>query len=672
MVPDFRVFFEHAPGLYLVLNRELEIVAVSDAYLSATMTRREQILGRRLFDVFPDNPDDPTADGVRNLRASLEAVLATRAAHTVPVQKYDIRRPESEGGGFEERFWSPFNTPVLDENGEVRYIINRVEDVTELTRLQRQRRAQEEATAEANRRLVNANAELERALKAKSAFLAQMSHEIRTPLNAIIGMAGLLQDTPLNDEQRDFAGTIRHSGDHLLTVINDILDFSKLESGKVPLEEHPFHPADLVEEALDLVAAAAAEKGLELTYELAPEVPPSVVADPARARQVLLNLLANAVKFTDRGEVVVSVTATPVANGRIELEFAVRDTGIGIPADRFDQLFQSFSQVQSGTGRVFAGTGLGLAISRRLAELMGGRTWVESAVGVGSTFHFSIAAAPHAGSTRPKADEARPLAGRILWVVDDNETNRLILRRQIESWGVRVRDTGSPREALAWVSAGDPCDLAILDFHMPEMNGVELARALHAAGVRSLLLSSLGTALDDGEATAAGLAGQLTKPVKHAALSTAIRKLFGAAPATAEKRASPSLPADLAERMPLRILVAEDNPTNVKLINAILTRLGYRPDVAANGHEVLAALERQPYDVILMDVQMPEMDGIEATRQVHLRIPAARRPRVVALTAGVLPEERQRCLAAGMAEFLDKPIIASRLVAALEHCTRLA
>jgi signal transduction histidine kinase/CheY-like chemotaxis protein len=635
------------------------------------MTRREEILGRGLFDVFPDNPDDPAADGVRNLRASLDAVRTTRAAHAMAVQKYDIRRPESEGGGFEERFWSPLNSPVLDGNGELRYIIHRVEDVTELTRLQRQRRAQEEATAEANRRLVNANAELEQALKAKSAFLAQMSHEIRTPLNAIIGMAGLLQDTPLNDEQRDFAGTIRQSGDHLLTVINDILDFSKLESGKVPLEEQPFHPADLVEEALDLVAAAAVEKGLELTYELAPEVPPSVVADPARVRQVLLNLLANAVKFTDRGEVVVFVTAAPAANGRIELAFAVRDTGIGIPADRFDQLFQSFSQVQSG-GRVFAGTGLGLAISRRLAELMGGRTWVESAVGVGSTFHFSIAATQHAGSTRPTAEEARPLTGQMLWVVDDNETNRLILRRQIESWGVRVRDTGSPREALAWVSAGDRCDLAILDFHMPEMNGVELARALHAAGVRSMLLSSLGTALGEGEARAAGLEAQLTKPVKHAALSAAVRKLFGVAPATAEKRASLSLPADLAERMPLRILVAEDNPTNVKLINAILTRLGYRPDVAANGHEVLAALARQTYDVILMDVQMPEMDGIEATRQVQLRVPPTRRPRVVALTAGVLPEERQRCLAAGMDEFVDKPIVASRLVAALERCTRLA
>jgi signal transduction histidine kinase/CheY-like chemotaxis protein len=671
MVPDFRALFEHAPGLYLVLTRELEIVAVSDAYLGATMTRREEILGRGLFDVFPDNPDDPAADGVRNLRASLDAVRTTRAAHAMAVQKYDIRRPESEGGGFEERFWSPLNSPVLDGNGELRYIIHRVEDVTELTRLQRQRRAQEEATAEANRRLVNANAELEQALKAKSAFLAQMSHEIRTPLNAIIGMAGLLQDTPLNDEQRDFAGTIRQSGDHLLTVINDILDFSKLESGKVPLEEQPFHPADLVEEALDLVAAAAVEKGLELTYELAAEVPPSVVADPARVRQVLLNLLANAVKFTDQGEVVVFVTAAPAANGRIELAFAVRDTGIGIPADRFGQLFQSFSQVQSG-GRVFAGTGLGLAISRRLAELMGGRTWVESAVGVGSTFHFSIAATQHAGSTRPTAEEARPLAGRMLWVVDDNETNRLILRRQIESWGVRVRDTGSPREALAWVSAGDRCDLAILDFHMPEMNGVELARALHAAGVRSMLLSSLGTALGEGEARAAGLEAQLTKPVKHAALSAAVRKLFGVAPATAEKRASLSLPADLAERMPLRILVAEDNPTNVKLINAILTRLGYRPDVAANGHEVLAALARQTYDVILMDVQMPEMDGIEATRQVQLRVPPMRRPRVVALTAGVLPEERQRCLAAGMDEFVDKPIVASRLVAALERCTRLA
>ena len=525
--------------------------------------------------------------------------------------------------------------------------------------------------------------ELELATQAKSRFLAMMSHEIRTPLNAVIGMAGLLDKSPLTDQQREYAGIIRTSGDHLLAVINDILDFSSLEFGGLALESRPLAVATVVEESLDLVAGPARAKDIELTYELAPGVPPVVLGDAGRIRQILVNYLSNAVKFTARGEVVVTIDSRPLPDGRHEIRGAVRDTGKGIPPDRFDRLFHSFSQVDASIRREFGGTGLGLAICKRLAELMGGRVWVESEASRGSTFHFSfVAALPDDSSpAEPPAAALRPLSGVRAWIVDDNDANRHILRRQLHDWGLDIRDTAFPEEALAWARRGDPCDLAILDFHMPVMDGVRLARALHelrGAALKQVLLTS-GLPVADDEARAAGLLAQLSKPVKHRPLLNTVLKLFecrvvanaarplaGSSPAGRLALDAPGAPAGGR----LRVLIAEDNPINVYLLKILLEHAGCGADVVGNGQEAVDAVRDRRYDVVFMDVQMPVMDGTEATRRILDAHSGGDRPRIIALTAGVMADEVQACRDAGVDDFLAKPIDPARLAASLAQCRR--
>jgi PAS domain S-box-containing protein len=552
--------------------------------------------------------------------------------------------------------------PVRDSSGRILAGVVVCDDISDIKQLELDTstaRVREAAAVEAS--------------QLKSAFLSSMSHEIRTPMNAIIGMTSILLDTALSPDQRDSAEVIRNSGEHLLTVINDILDYSKIEAGRMELERATFSLHECIESAIDLVAVSAQKKSVELGYLIAAGLPDALLGDIGRVRQVLVNLLSNAIKFTPAGgQVSIEILTQPQHNNEHLIVIDVRDTGIGIKAEVLSTLFMPFIQADTSTTRQYGGTGLGLSICKRLVELMGGEIGASSEFGQGSTFRFSFRTEAVAIQQRvaPSSGTGASLRGMRVLIVDDIEINNRILRHYTEQWGMVPVSTRSPEDALDKVRRGETFDLALLDFHMQGMDGLELARAMRK--LRSerdlpiLVLSSVAQDIRDPGV----VSGAIQKPIKPARL---LEEVEATLLKTGHGRTAPKgfvLPHDLGQRHPLRILVAEDNAVNQKVARLLLQRLGYTADFVADGEEAVASVARQTYDLVLLDMQMPVMDGLSASREICARWPAAERPRLAAMTANATLEDRRACEQAGMDDYISKPVAAERLVEALQRCPR--